>query len=227
MLAKVGYTQIETFGAQYEAPTTIANTASELGLSIPTGHFGLQMLTENLENVIEIAKKLGMKLVVCPYLDASERPDTEFGWSEIGLKLENIAGKLSKNNLGLAWHNHDFEFVPMNNGILPLDKILESAPSVSWEADLAWVVMAGFDPFEAIDRFKSRISAVHIKDIAPSGEAKDEDGWADVGFGTMDWSGLIDSLESTNLKYYIVEHDNPNDVERFAKRSFEKIQKLI
>ena len=63
-----------------------------------------------------------------------------------------------------------------------------------------------------------------MKDIAPTGEKKDEDGWADVGEGTVDWKGLFAALSGTKARYFIAEHDNPSDFKRFAKRSLASIQ---
>ncbi len=65
----------------------------------------------------------------------------------------------------------------------------------------------------------SRITAVHVKDIAPSGQNTNEDGWADVGYGTVDWKALTKMLKGTPASYFIMEHDNPSDDERFARRS--------
>ena len=39
------------------------------------------------------------------------------------------------------------------------------------------------------------ITSVHVKDIA-RGRELDEDGWADVGHGTVDWKGLIAALQA-------------------------------
>ena len=62
--------------------------------------------------------------------------------------------------------------------------------------DVAWVVRGGADPLPWIDRHGKRIVAVHVKDIAKPGEGKDEDGWSDVGHGTMDWAGLLKALRA-------------------------------
>ena len=78
-----------------------------------------------------------------------------------------------------------------------------------------------------IDRHGKRIVAVHVKDIAKPGEGKDEDGWSDVGHGTIDWAGLIKALRAkTPAKYFVMEQDNPNDIERFARRSIESVKNL-
>ncbi|MEP0453477.1 MAG: sugar phosphate isomerase/epimerase, partial [Roseibium sp.] len=69
-----------------------------------------------------------------------------------------------------------------------------------------------------------RLSAVHVKDIAPNGECEDEDGWADVGQGTMDWKKLNETLKATKAQLFIMEHDKPSDATRFAQRSIEASQ---
>ena len=86
--------------------------------------------------------------------------------------------------------------------------------------DVAWVVRGEDDPKSWIDKYADRIVAVHLKDIAPEGEAADEDGWADLGHGTVPWKGLFADLKAkSKAKYFVMEHDNPNDLERFAARS--------
>ena len=51
------------------------------------------------------------------------------------------------------------------------------------------------DPIAELKRYAGRIEAVHVKDIAPAGQCVDEDGWADPGFGVLDWSTLVPLLK--------------------------------
>ena len=226
LLSDLGYTQVETFGAQYANPQSIADLSQEFNLKIPTGHFGLPQLESEFESVVQISKRLGVSLVVCPFLDVNRRPNDSAGWCEFGKQLESIAKELSTHNLEFAWHNHDFEFKELPTGEIPMNLILDSAPSIKWEADIAWIVRADVDPVSSINQYQNQIEAVHIKDIAKTGECEDEDGWADVGHGTMDWNMLLKLLSSSNTKYFIVEHDKPSDVARFAKRSIEYLKSL-
>ena len=39
------------------------------------------------------------------------------------------------------------------------------------------------------------------------------------GHGTVDWKGLIAALKSTRVKHFVVEHDNPKDIDRLITRS--------
>ena len=49
---------------------------------------------------------------------------------------------------------------------------------------------------------------------------------SEVGHGTVDWAGLIKAFrEKSAAKVYVMEHDNPSDVERFARRSIEAANK--
>jgi sugar phosphate isomerase/epimerase len=94
------------------------------------------------------------------------------------------------------------------------------------ELDLAWVRVAGHDPVAWINKYAGKIAAVHVKDIAPDGTCLDEDGWADVGHGIMDWAAIHSALQGAGITHYVAEHDNPNDDKRFATRSLAAIQQF-
>ncbi|MDP5358947.1 MAG: sugar phosphate isomerase/epimerase, partial [Paracoccaceae bacterium] len=80
------------------------------------------------------------------------------------------------------------------------------------------------DPVAWIKKYAGRISTVHVKDIAPDGQCTDEDGWADVGHGIMEWPAIHAALQAAGVDHYVVEHDNPKDDRRFATRSLAAIQ---
>ena len=140
--------------------------------------------------------------------------------------MEKMGAVYRDAGLKFGWHNHDFEFVAQADGSIPMDGILQGGPLLSWEADIAWIVRGGGDPMDWISRHGSRIDAVHVKDIAKVGHCVDEDGWEDVGHGTMDWKGLLDALQQTPAKIFVMEHDNPNDHQRFARRSIAAVKAL-
>ena len=70
---------------------------------------------------------------------------------------------------------------------------------------MAWVQVGGQDPLKWISKYGNRIVAAHIKDIAPKGECADEDGWADVGTGIMNWPEIMTDLRAARTKYYVME----------------------
>jgi sugar phosphate isomerase/epimerase len=224
MLGDIGYVQVEGYGALFEDIYNLATLKADLdanGLHMASGHISLETLENNVQSVLELTKTLNIEAIYCPHLVEEDRPTTSKGWHEFGARLQTASKPYTDAGLIFGWHNHDFEFIATEDGQIPMGLILEGGPNITWEADIAWIVRGGGDPFKYIDKYADRISAVHIKDIAPSGENEDEDGWADVGQGTVDWQGLMDTLKSTSAKYFIMEHDNPNDATRFAKRSLE------
>jgi len=42
----------------------------------------------------------------------------------------------------------------------------------------------------------------------------------------MDWTGLMTALRRTGVRYFVIEHDNPSDLRRFAERSIAAARKL-
>lgn len=224
MLKRNGYTQVEGYGAMYADPKAIKTTLDAHGLTMPTGHFSIDLLEKEQQKVLDIAGTLGMKAIYCPHLAVDLRPTNTAGWSAFGERLEAAHAVYNKAGYVFGWHNHDFEFKALADGSLPQKLIFDAAPSITWEADIAWIIRGGADPFQWIETYGSRITAVHVKDIAPSGQNTNEDGWTDVGYGTVDWKALIELLKGTPVQYFIMEHDNPSDDERFARRSITTVK---
>ena len=224
MLAGLGYKEVEGFGGVYADPAGFRAEMDKNGLAMPTGHFPVDMLENDFDGARRLADALGVKTMICPYLVAEARPADAAGWRGFGERLAAIGEKTTKAGYGFAWHNHDFEFKKLADGSVPQEHIFESAPDVGWEMDLAWLVRGGSEPLAWIDRFGKRIVAVHVKDIAKPGQGLDEDGWSDVGHGTIDWATMLKALRAkTPAKHFVMEQDNPNDIERFARRSIEAV----
>jgi len=227
MLAHLGYKGVEGYGGLFADRDKVGGLAEALrvhGLAMPTGHFGLDMLEGEVDRVLEIAGTLDLSTIYCPHIGPDARPDSAGGWYAFGQRLSTAAQPYRDAGLGFGWHNHDFEFRPMADGAIPIEAMFEGGPDLEWEADLAWVIKGGADPLQWIGTYRDRITAVHVKDIAPAGQNADEDGWADVGHGTVDWPGLMTALEQTPCRRFIMEHDNPSDARRFAERSIKAAQ---
>ncbi|RUT32598.1 sugar phosphate isomerase/epimerase [Arsenicitalea aurantiaca] len=226
LLARLGYRQVEGYGGLYEDPGTLAATLARNGLAMPTGHFGLDML-EDHSRAIAAARALGVKTLYCPAVPQPLWSQPEADWVRLAERLEALSAIYRAEGFGFGWHNHHFEFWPTESGRLPMDILLQGAPSIEWEIDIAWVVRGGADPFDWIGRYGDRITAAHFKDLAPEGEAIDEDGWADPGHGRLDWPALKAALESqATIAHMVAEHDNPNDLGRFASRALATAETL-
>lgn len=220
-IAALGYTQVEGFGGVYEDPAAFKALLDQHGLTMPSGHFfPVGAFEEDLEASLETAKVLGMSRLFCPAPEDMWRDGTDAAnWIALAKRLEEACKKVNDVGLRFGWHNHHWEFMPLPGGEIAMDIILEHAPSLEWEMDVAWVIRGGADPKAWIDAHAARISTAHVKDIAPEGENSDEDGWADVGHGTVDWKALMAALRAAGTDLFVMEHDNPSDMQRFAERS--------
>ncbi len=223
-VAAAGYEEVEGYGGIYATMDELSLKALRAdldanGLAMPTGHFGLDLLEKEPEQALLIAKTLGMEAIYCPYLLPDQRPTDAGGWFAFGKRLQEAGKRYQDAGYIFGWHNHDFEFKALPDGSAPQEEIFAGGPDLAWEADIAWVIRGGADPFAWIERHGERITAVHVKDIAPAGENADEDGWADVGHGTVPWKDLAAALRKTPAKHYVLEHDNPKDIDRLLRRS--------
>lgn len=226
MLSRLGYKQVEGFGGVYGDPAALRADLDGSGMAMPTAHFSLDQLKDK-EGTLALAKALGVETIICPFVPQErwKQPDGE--WVSLARELGEFAKRYRDEGFGFAWHNHHFEFWPLDSGRTPMEIILSEAPEADWEMDVAWVVRGDDDPVRWIDAHADRIVAVHLKDIAPEGEATDEDGWADLGHGTVPWKELFTAIKDrTPAKYFVMEHDNPNDLERFASRSIATAKSL-
>ena len=48
--------------------------------------------------------------------------------------------------------------------------------------------------------------------------------WADVGHGEQDWPAIKAELDRQGVDHWVIEHDNPKDHARLARRSLEAVQ---
>ncbi|MEL6680275.1 MAG: sugar phosphate isomerase/epimerase, partial [Pseudomonadota bacterium] len=84
MVAGLGYRQVEGYGALYRDVASIAalrQALDETGLTMPTGHIGLEHMEEDPEDVLRTAEVLGLKAVLLPYLQPDARPKDAAGWA--------------------------------------------------------------------------------------------------------------------------------------------------
>jgi sugar phosphate isomerase/epimerase len=226
MLAAAGYKDVEGYGGVYSNPARLRKSLDRLGLSMPSGHFAVEMMEKKKSEVLATASSLGMNKLVVPYLVPDDRPKSTKGWRDFGKRLDAIAQDYRAEGFGVAWHNHDFEFMKLKDGSVPHDVMFGAAPLLDWEIDVAWVVKGGGNPVKYIKQYAHAITLAHIKDIAPRGQNADEDGWCDIGDGTVKWKEIMAALGRTRCMHYIMEHDKPADAARFAKRSIAAARKL-
>lgn len=201
-IARIGYKEVEFAGYFDRSPAEIRALLVANGLTAPSAHIPLEILSSDPAGTAAAAKVIGHEYVVVPWLDPGARND----WHGLAKKLNEIGGEMSRAGLKLAYHNHNFEFAPMAGGVLPYEVLTgETDPAlVKLEMDLYWTTMAGQDPLAWFAKYPGRFPLVHVKDSrgAPNNEM------APVGSGSIDWRRIFAKRNEAGIEHYFVEHDN-------------------
>lgn len=210
-VAAAGYGGIETVGTQGVAADELRALLEKHGLEVASSHVAFADLEADPDGVTAFNRAVGNDTLIVPWIAPEARPQGAADWRALGGRLGALAATCETAGMTLLYHNHDFEMVEID-GQLALEHLLAGAPaSLGLELDLAWVVRGGRDPLELLQRFHGRVHRVHVKDIAPAGENEDEDGWADVGSGTLPWDALLGAAREAGAQWFVVEHDRPKD----------------
>lgn len=219
---EAGFRHVETVGSQLDDAATTRAKVDARGLKVSSSHVSLAALRERPEAVVEACRTLGLEQLFMPAVPPDQRDMAADGWRALGRELGGLAERLRGQGIRLGYHNHHWELKPKEGGKTALELIFEAAEGspLTWQADVAWLVRGGADPKEWLDRYRSRVVSAHVKDIAPAGQNEDEDGWADVGSGVLDWRDLWRACRDAGAEWMVVEHDKPKDPARTARASF-------
>ncbi len=204
-VADSGYDEVETVWDADRNPDDIRALFDEVGLAAPSGHVSINALRNDLPKVLDASKRIGHSYIVCPWLGQDQRTMAHY---KKHVKLFNEVGAACKESgIQFAYHNHEFEFEPAEDGIIPYDFMLaEMDPDlVKMELDLYWIAYANRDPKEYFKNYSGQFPLCHVKDMGA------DRGMTPVGEGQIDFAAIFAESETAGLKHYFVEHDHPED----------------
>ncbi|MDA9900379.1 sugar phosphate isomerase/epimerase, partial [Planktomarina temperata] len=115
-LPAMGITRVEGYGGVYSEPAAYRSAMDANGISMPSGHMGLDDIEADFDATMGIIETLGITHVFAPYLEEKDRPDTVSGWAALGQRLNAASKKYTACGITFGWHNHDFEFVTLADG---------------------------------------------------------------------------------------------------------------
>ena len=205
-VAAIGYREVEVAGLPGVTAEAMQASLKRHGLDAPSMHAGYDRLQRGLDAVVEEARILGANYLVCPSVDAEERKTTE-DWKRVCQTLNTVGQAVRSRGLVLAYHNHDFEFVPFADGKTPFQLLMsETDPrDVKLELDVYWVAKAGQDPVQYLKDGHDRILLVHLKDLASDGST------VEAGAGVLDFERIIRTALLADVRHLFVEQDTSAD----------------
>jgi len=224
-----GYRNVELIGSHLDDAANVRKQVDARGLAVSSSHVGMAALRERFDAIMTACKTLGFTQLFMPSVPPDERQSIEPYWTQLGRELGQMALRAKERGVELGYHNHHWELNVQPDGRSALDCLFAGADDapLTWQADVAWLVRGGADPVALMQQHKARVVSVHAKDLAPTGAKLDEDGWADVGHGVLDWRGrLAQAAVDNGARWLVAEHDKPSDPARFARNSFNFLNSL-
>ena len=214
-VADAGYAYIES--ADYAegkfygmTPAEFKSTLDSLGLTAISAHMGMVTL-ENADQLIADVKAAGITYFVIPVppmgmftVDPATNTLGMKGTADELVTIMNTIGeKCHKAGLKLLYHNHDFEFMPLADGTIIEDVLLEKCNPewVNFQMDLYWVTKANANALTYFEKYPGRFKAWHVKDMDQEGK------FAPVGTGTIDFKSILAQKEKSGMEFYLVEQD--------------------
>lgn len=210
----LGYDQVEFAGYGDLTAAELRDYLKEIGLTTVSCHRGLEDLSANLSETIAFNKELGIKYIACAYAPTSTKEEME----SLLQILTNAKAAIQEAGMELLYHNHSHEFVPLEDGTLPIDAIKDC---VRLELDTFWVFHAGAEPCTYLRENADKIALVHIKDGSFEGSP------SAIGEGYNNIKGIVKMAEVIGMESVIVENDNPEpDGLSDVKRSIENLKQI-
>lgn len=213
-VARIGYQAIEAAGYKDGLfygmePGEFRAYLDSLGIEPLSTHMS-EITLDNADTFIEDSKEAGFRYLVVPVPPMGHftySPEKGMGMSSEVETVADIINQLGKKcrdaGIQLLYHNHDFEFLANENGVVPMDYFIKHTDpdAVKFELDLYWITRAGQDPARYFQMAPGRFVAWHVKDMDSLGR------FAPVGKGTIDFKALVELREHSGMKLFFVEQD--------------------
>ncbi len=165
--------------------------------------------TDAWKYTVEDAAVVGQQFVISPWLDESYRKNA----NDLKRYMEvfNKCGELcKKSGMKFGYHNHDFEFSQLLNGVRVYDIILQyTDPAlVAQQLDTGNLYNGGATALETVKKYPGRFELMHVKDEikAESGNEKFES--TVLGKGIVNVKEVIDlGRKSGGTTHFIIEQE--------------------
>jgi sugar phosphate isomerase/epimerase len=199
-IAEVGYQAVE-LGPPPEGISidALKQHLTQIGLGVVGAHAGIAQLTDGLDDLSAYLHEVGGTYVAISYRFGS-RQDV----LDAARQFNTIGQRCRERGIQFLYHNHNWEFTRFD-GEYALDTLLaETDPElVKMELDTYWVQRGGEDPVAYLRRLHGRCPLLHVKDVEPG----EEQFFAEVGEGTLDWGAILREAEAAGTQWLVVEQD--------------------
>jgi len=225
-IASLGYKDLEFGGTMGMDLPELKALLKDLHLQALIGSTSMGAMNNavQLGKDIKACHELGQKYIVCywPWTDDGKNKKAD-DWKKVADNLNRGGEICRKEGLTLLYHNHDMEFLPVDNQI-PFDILMPhlNPDCVSIELDLYWITKGNQSAVEYIRKYPGRYPVFHVKDMDKTPERSFEY----VGQGCIDFPSIFRLNEVAGVKHFIVEHDNPPNPELCIQTAADYLSRL-
>ena len=148
-VAAIGYSEVEFAGYFDLSPQQIRTALDENGLSAPAAHVPLEMLEDQWDSVVDLAGTVGHHHLVVPWIEPANRTGLD-DYRAMAERFNRVGERAKEAGLAFGYHNHDFEFEPLD-GQIPFDVLVEETDPVSQallEIYIAIALQTPYNDFE-------------------------------------------------------------------------------
>lgn len=201
---QMGYNAVQVSGIGPIEPLLLKKMAEETGLEICATHTSYDRLKNDIDAVIE-----EHKLWNCEYIGLGGLPQafrsSRDGYMAFLTDVSGFTRKIKQSGLQFVYHNHKFEFEKFD-GKTGLEILFDNSDpgTFGFEIDTYWVQAGGGNPVDWIRKVEGRMGIVHLKDMAIK---EDQQIYAEIGEGNLDWPSIIKACRETGVKWYAIEQD--------------------
>jgi sugar phosphate isomerase/epimerase len=205
-VAAAGFRAVELAGLPATEPEELRQLLDESGLQVVAAHEGIEGLREDANAVADRLARLRSPRAIVPWMPEADR-QTADDVRRFAAALGGFARRLAERDIRLGYHNHNFEFAPLEGTTIWEILLAELPPEVELELDVYWVSVGGGDPVTEIDAAAGRVRLLHMKDREAGPEPHD----APAGEGILPFPDIIEAARSAGVEWYIAEQDEPRD----------------
>lgn len=195
------------------------------GLKIPSIHVFAYNINQNVDKMIETAKKNNIKAYVVNCNQQTIVSEYEVFASE----CSKLAGTLKEHGIELWIHNNGVEIenlVEYNGKQMPiLSVILElcKKANVGAQIDVGWVLYGGINPVKYLLEMKEYVRSIHFKDLKKDFEVRtDGNIFTCLGDGALNVKEIMECIPLNSGITVIVDQDaSDGDIMEDVMKSYQ------
>jgi sugar phosphate isomerase/epimerase len=205
-VAAAGYRAVELAGLPETARGVLARLLREAGLRVVAAHEGIESLRADAGAVADRLAEVGCPRLIVPWMPEEDRRSSD-DVRRFAAELGGFARTLDGRGIRLGYHNHAFEWGPLDGTTIWSSLLAELPPEIEIELDVYWAAAGGRDPVAEILATTGRVRLLHMKDRAAGPVPHD----APPGEGSLPFEAIIEAGRAAGVEWYIVEQDEPRE----------------